>query len=164
MSYGSRTVFTVKQHLMFFATIRGLHGDDIERACDEALNLLHMHEKQNARAKDLSGGQKRLLNVALACIGNPDVIVLDEPTVGIDPSNRRQCYDLILKYRSGRTIIITTQHMHEAEILGDRIAIMTNGKLRVAGSCLPEETILHWLDPQHCVEENGNCSFTTYNE
>ncbi len=133
MSYDN---LTTKQHLKLFAGIRGLHGDDIERACDEALISLRMPEKQNTWASDLSCGQKRRLNIALACIGNPDAIVLDEPTVGIDPFSRRQCWDLILEYRSRRTIILTTHFMDEAEILGDRIAIMTNGKLRAAGSCL----------------------------
>ncbi len=119
-----------------FAGLRGLRGADIEKACSDALSSLRMPEKQDAWARNLSGGQKRRLNVAMACIGNPDAIILDEPTAGIDPFSRRQCWDLIHEYRPGRTIILTTHFMDEAEILGDRIAIMSTGKLRVAGSCL----------------------------
>ncbi len=127
---------TVKQHLELFAGIRGLRGATIDRACGEALSKLRMHEKRDAWSINLSGGQKRRLNIAMACIGDPDIIVLDEPTTGIDPFSRRQCWDLIQEYRPGRTIILSTHFMDEAEFLSDRVVIMSNGKRRVAGSCL----------------------------
>ncbi len=126
----------MKHHLAIFAGVRGLWGAALDRACDEALSNLRMHDKQNYPAAKLSGGQKRRLNIAMACIGEPGAILLDEPTAGIDPFSRKQCWDLIQKYRLGRTIILTTHFMDEAELLGDRIVIMSNGKRRVDGSLL----------------------------
>ncbi len=154
----------MKQHLELFAGIRGLRGADVERACSEALSSLRMPEKRDAWAKDLSGGQKRRLNIAMACIGDPDAIILDEPTAGIDPFSRRQCWDLIQEYRPGRTIILTTHFMDEAELLGDRVAIMSNGKLRVAGSCLflkKRFGVGYTLDVGLRRDENDQSEFAT---
>lgn len=80
-------------------------------------------------ARDLSGGQKRRLCIALAFIGDPQFIVLDEPTSGVDPSARRAIWNLISSRKLGRTILLCTHHMDEAEIVGDRIAILNQGSL-----------------------------------
>ncbi|NXO63339.1 ABCA1 protein, partial [Phainopepla nitens] len=84
----------------------------------------------------LAGGMQRKLSVALAFVGGSKVVILDEPTAGVDPYSRRGIWELLLKYRQGRTIILSTHHMDEADILGDRIAIISHGKLCCVGSSL----------------------------
>ena len=85
---------------------------------------------------NLSGGQKRKLSVAIALIGNSKIVMLDEPTSGMDTSARRKLWDMLKKYKQDRIIILTTHYMDEADILGDRIAIMAEGKVVCTGSSL----------------------------
>jgi ATP-binding cassette subfamily A (ABC1) protein 3 len=80
-------------------------------------------------AKTLSGGQKRKLSVAISMIGTSKIILLDEPTSGMDTSTRRRLWDMLKKNKAGKIIILTTHYMDEADILGDRIAIMAEGKV-----------------------------------
>jgi ATP-binding cassette subfamily A (ABC1) protein 3 len=87
-------------------------------------------------SKTLSGGQKRKLSVAIAMIGNSKVVMLDEPSSGMDTSARRRMWEMLKKYKAGRIIILTTHYMDEADILGDRIAIMAEGKVQCTGSSL----------------------------
>ena len=82
-------------------------------------------EKLNKASKTLSGGQKRKLSVAMALIGNSKVVFLDEPTSGMDPYSRRMIWNLLRNYRENRVIILTTHFMDEADLLGDRIGIMS---------------------------------------
>eukprot|EP00066_Takifugu_rubripes_P015800 XP_011605066.1 PREDICTED: ATP-binding cassette sub-family A member 1-like [Takifugu rubripes] len=79
---------------------------------------------------------QRKLSVAIAFVGGSKIVILDEPTAGVDPYARRGIWELLLKYKQGRTIILSTHHMDEADILGDRIAIISHGKLRCCGSSL----------------------------
>jgi ABC-2 type transport system ATP-binding protein len=92
---------------------------------------LALSEKANVRVSQLSGGMKRRLNVALAVIHNPDIVVLDEPSAGLDPQSRLLLWDFVrsLKNKEGKTIILTTHAMEEADALSDRIAIIDHGKL-----------------------------------
>jgi ATP-binding cassette, subfamily A (ABC1), member 3 len=85
-------------------------------------------------SKNLSGGMKRRLSVAMALIGDSKVIILDEPTSGLDPINRRGIWELIRKYKKDRTIILTTHFMEEADALSDCIAIMNHGEVKCCGS------------------------------
>jgi len=87
-------------------------------------------------AKSFSGGMKRRLSMAIACVGNPRVILLDEPTTGMDPKNRRDIWVLIQKMKKGRSVILTTHAMDEADILSDRIAVMSSGHLVCVGTSL----------------------------
>jgi ATP-binding cassette subfamily A (ABC1) protein 3 len=87
-------------------------------------------------ANTLSGGQKRKLSVAIALIGNSKIVILDEPTSGMDISARRKLWDMLKKYKQGRILILTTHYMDEADILGDRIAIMAEGEVQCIGSSL----------------------------
>jgi ATP-binding cassette subfamily A (ABC1) protein 3 len=87
-------------------------------------------------ACNLSGGNKRKLSVAIALIGNSKLVVLDEPTAGMDLSARRKLWNMLKKYKQGRIIILTTHYMDEADILGDRIGIMNEGELVCLGSPL----------------------------
>ena len=81
-----------------------------------------------------TGGQRRAVSTAIALVGGSKVVFLDEPTSGMDPFKRRQTWDLLLKHKVGRTIVLTTHFMDEADLLGDRIAIMAEGRLRTLGS------------------------------
>jgi ATP-binding cassette subfamily A (ABC1) protein 3 len=87
-------------------------------------------------AKDLSGGARRKLSVAIALIGGSKFVLLDEPTAGMDLSARRKLWNMLKNYKNNRTIILTTHYMDEADILGDRIGIMTDGQLICLGSSL----------------------------
>ena len=85
---------------------------------------------------NLSGGSKRKLSVAIALVGNSKLVVLDEPTAGMDLSARRKLWNMLKKYKEGRVIILTTHYMDEADILGDRVGIMNEGELVCLGSPL----------------------------
>jgi ABC-2 type transport system ATP-binding protein len=86
-------------------------------------------EHQDKMVKQLSGGMKRKLSLAMAIVTKPSVLILDEPTSGLDVESRRQIWDLIKSLKVGRSIIMSSQHLEEADELADRIAIMTKGKL-----------------------------------
>jgi ABC-2 type transport system ATP-binding protein len=100
------------------------------RQVDETLALVDLNEQADERASTLSGGQRRRLDVALALIGDPELIFLDEPTTGFDPSARRAAWDVIAGLRDlGKTVFLTTHYMEEAERLADRIAIIAAGEI-----------------------------------
>ena len=100
------------------------------------LKTLNLSEQTHLQAQFLSGGQRRKLSVGIALIGDSRVVILDEPTSGMDPEARRQIWDILQKARQGRTMLLTTHFMDEADYLGDRIAIMAKGKLVCSGSSL----------------------------
>lgn len=91
------------------------------------LKDIDLYEQRNQISKTLSGGQKRKLSVAIALIGDSKVVMLDEPTSGMDTSARRRLWEMLKKNKNGRIVILTTHYMDEADILGDRIAIMAEG-------------------------------------
>ena len=121
---------TVGEHLYFYARVRGIDKklikDDIERMLIDT----NLTAKRNEPVRSLSGGMRRRLSIAIAFIGNSKCVILDEPTAGVDPFARRSLWDLLSKFRKDRTIVLSTHHMDEAEILADRIAIMSQGKLQ----------------------------------
>jgi ABC-2 type transport system ATP-binding protein len=122
---------------------------DEGRSVDDAIGLVQLDEKRNARVGKLSGGQKQRLALACAIVGDPDLLFLDEPTTGLDPQSRRQLWDLITEFKAlGRTIILTTHYMDEAQILCDRIAIVDHGKVIALGT--PHELIAS-LGAEHVV-------------
>lgn len=98
------------------------------RNVDEVIHSVGLVEKENALIRNLSGGQRRRLDVALGIIGNPELLFLDEPTTGFDPEARRSFWGLIQTLRSdGTTIVLTTHYLDEAEALADRVAVINNG-------------------------------------
>ena len=124
---------TSKEHLMILGGIktgRFFSSDEVEAILND-VRLLHA---KNKVTNGYSGGMKRSLSVAISTIGNPRVIFLDEPTTGMDPSTRRYIWNLITRLKKERLVIITTHSMEEADVLGDKVAIMAKGKLRAVGS------------------------------
>jgi ABC-2 type transport system ATP-binding protein len=105
------------------------------RPLGEVLELVGLTEKANERIKSLSGGQRRRLDLALGIAGDPDLIFLDEPTTGFDPSARRRSWELVENLRSlGKTILLTTHYMDEAQHLADRVAVIGAGRILAEGS------------------------------
>lgn len=131
---------TVLEHMIFFSKIKGFDSKKTKEECKQelltAIEDVALLEKRHSFAKDLSGGMKRKLSVAIAFCGNSKVVFLDEPTSGMDPFARRFTWNVIRKYRENRVIVLTTHFMDEADLLGDRIAIMAEGQLRCVGSSL----------------------------
>ncbi|XP_052408200.1 phospholipid-transporting ATPase ABCA3 [Carassius gibelio] len=127
---------TVREHLLFFTQLKGYPRKKIPDEVDRILRILNLEDKRHARSKTLSGGMKRKLSIGIALIGDSKVVMLDEPTSGMDPSARRATWDLLQGEKRGRTILLTTHFMDEADLLGDRIAIMASGELQCCGSPL----------------------------
>ncbi len=124
--------FTVKQNIEFFASLYGLGNKVAKTETLWLIKWLKLTRFANRKAKFLSGGYKRLLNIACSLVNNPDIIFLDEPTVGLDPKMRQILWDKINELRdSGKTILLTTHYMDEAEELCDRVALMSFGKITV---------------------------------
>uniref|UniRef100_A0A7N6A5R9 ABC transporter domain-containing protein n=1 Tax=Anabas testudineus TaxID=64144 RepID=A0A7N6A5R9_ANATE len=127
---------TVEEHILFYSLLKGRTQAEAEREVEDMLVDLGLPHKRDDEAQNLSGGMQRKLSVAMAFVGGSKVVILDEPTSGVDPYSRRSIWDLLLKYRTGRTVILSTHHMDEADLLSDRIAIISKGQLHCCGSPL----------------------------
>ncbi|KAM3610350.1 uncharacterized protein V6R79_002902 [Siganus canaliculatus] len=127
---------SVEEHLWFYSRLKGMAEEDIRKEMDKMIVDLELSNKRHSLVQTLSGGMKRKLSVAIAFVGGSRAVILDEPTAGVDPYARRAIWDLILKYKQGRTILLSTHHMDEADLLGDRIAIISHGRLKCCGSPL----------------------------
>ncbi|XP_014062403.2 phospholipid-transporting ATPase ABCA1 [Salmo salar] len=127
---------TVEEHIYFYARLKGRSRDEVKTEMDQMIKDVGLPHKRKELAKNLSGGMQRKLSVAIAFVGGSNIVILDEPTAGVDPYARRGIWELLLKYKKGRTIILSTHHMDEADILGDRIAIISHGKMCCYGSSL----------------------------
>ncbi|CAG5129798.1 unnamed protein product [Candidula unifasciata] len=127
---------TVEEHMIFFGLLKGVPKADVIPQCTEMLTDMELFPKLKAKAKTLSGGMKRKLSVCIALIGNSKVVFLDEPTSGLDPNARRNIWTVLQKNRAGRTMVLSTHYMDEADLLGDRIAIMAEGIVKCCGSSL----------------------------
>jgi ATP-binding cassette subfamily A (ABC1) protein 3 len=126
---------TVKEHITFFSKLKGLKKQsEIDEQIRKYVTMLELTPKLNAQSKTLSGGMKRKLSVGIALCGNSKVVMCDEPTSGMDPAARRALWDVLIQEKKGRTILLTTHFMDEADVLGDRIAIMAEGELKTIGS------------------------------
>ncbi|XP_058064618.1 phospholipid-transporting ATPase ABCA3-like, partial [Anopheles bellator] len=125
---------TVEEHLKFFSRLKGVEKSAVPEEMDRYLNLLELTDKRRAQSHTLSGGMKRKLAVGMALCGGSKVVLLDEPTSGMDPSARRALWNLLQREKQNRTMLLSTHFMDEADVLGDRIAIMSEGKLKAVGS------------------------------
>ncbi|XP_027352542.1 ABC transporter A family member 2 isoform X2 [Abrus precatorius] len=125
-----------QEHLQLFATIKGLSPASIKSITQTSLAEVRLTDAAKVRAGSYSGGMKRRLSVAIALIGDPKLVILDEPTTGMDPITRRHVWDIIENAKRGRAIVLTTHSMEEADILSDRIGIMAKGRLRCIGTSI----------------------------
>uniref|UniRef100_A0A673LMV2 P-type phospholipid transporter n=1 Tax=Sinocyclocheilus rhinocerous TaxID=307959 RepID=A0A673LMV2_9TELE len=127
---------TVEEHILFYSLLKGCDRNEADKEVENMLEDLGLPHKRDEEAQNLSGGMQRKLSVAMAFVGGSKVVILDEPTSGVDPYSRRSIWDLLLKNRPGRTVILSTHHMDEADLLSDRVAIISKGKLHCSGSPL----------------------------
>ncbi|XP_039422071.1 phospholipid-transporting ATPase ABCA7 isoform X1 [Corvus cornix cornix] len=129
-------ILTVEEHVWFYGRLKGLSEQQVQEEMEQLLQDTGLAHKRREQTRNLSGGMQRKLSVAIAFVGGSRVVILDEPTAGVDPFSRRSIWELLLKYRKGRTIILSTHYMDEAELLGDRTAIISQGRLCCCGSPL----------------------------
>jgi len=120
---------TCLEQLQFMGQMYGLPSKTVKERAIELLNLLGLADKTHVRASNLSGGMKRRLNICLALIHDPEILILDEPEAGLDPQSRILVRDFIKTFSKLKTVILTTHNMDEAERLSDRVAIIDHGKL-----------------------------------
>lgn len=126
---------SAQKNVHFFASLYGLKGEQLENQVKEALELVGLYDRKYEKPKSFSGGMKRRLNIACAIAHKPQLIIMDEPTVGIDPQSRNHILESIktLK-RKGATVIYSTHYMEEVESISDRIIIMDDGKIIAEGT------------------------------
>jgi ABC-2 type transport system ATP-binding protein len=125
---------SVQENLQFYADIFGVHGTERQRRFDQVLSFAHMSDIPDRRAKQLSGGMQKKLGLACTLIHRPDVLLLDEPTAGVDPVSRREFWDLLTElHLQGTTIVVSTPYMDEAERC-NRIGLLFKGELIQCGT------------------------------
>lgn len=142
---------TCREQLKFVGQMYGLPGEEAVNRGDMLLTRLGLAEKRNKLAKTLSGGMKRRLNLALALVHNPEIVVLDEPEAGLDPQSRVLVREYIHELAGEHTIILTTHNMDEADRICDRVAIIDHGELLV---CDTPDALKHSLGEGDVLEIN----------
>lgn len=127
---------TARQNLEFFGRMYGLSGKGLTQRIDGMLDFMELSDRQSDRIETYSGGMKRRINIAAGLLHDPQVIYMDEPTVGIDPQSRRRILDTVkqLKEQRGMTVLYTTHLMEEAQELSDRVGIIDHGEIIALGS------------------------------
>lgn len=121
---------TVEEHVLFYARMKGIPAKREKEAVRASIEAVKLTNETNKRSKNLSGGQRRRLSIAISLVGETKVVFLDECTTGLDPDVRREIWTIILEAKKGRSIILTTHSMEEAEVLSNKIGIMAHGTLR----------------------------------
>ncbi len=126
---------TALENLYFFGEIYGLSAPERKERADEVLHFMGLYDRRKDNVKNFSGGMKRRINIAVAMIHHPQFLMLDEPTVGVDPQSRENIFDSIEKIRDqGTTVLYTTHYMEEAERLCNHIAIIDEGQIIALGT------------------------------
>ena len=125
---------TVKEHLLFYARLKGISLSQEQAVVKQAMSEVYLKKFADLKTKELSGGMKRRLSVAISLVGDPQVVFLDEPTTGLDPENRRQLWDILSQCKGKRALILTTHSMEEADVLCDRIGIINKGNMKCIGN------------------------------
>ncbi len=135
---------TALENLKFWGEIYGLGKKNLQKKCDNILKLVGLSERKNDLLRNYSGGMKRRINIAAGLLHDPKIILMDEPTVGVDPQSRNFIFEMIEELHSqNKTIIYTTHYMEEAERLCERIAIIDHGKIIAVGT---KEELYELLD------------------
>ena len=136
--------FTVKENLKFFGLMNGIKGQELKEKIEYLLKWLDLTKYAKKTVNELSGGYKRLTNIAISLLNDPDIIFMDEPTVGLDPKIRHMMWEKIEELKdNGKSICLTTHYLDEAEELCDSVGILFNGKLLVEGN------------PQNLINKHG---------
>ncbi len=127
---------SARRNLLFFGKLYGHYGADLNRRVDEVLEFIDLADRQKDKIATFSGGMKRRVNIGVGLLHKPDLIYMDEPTVGIDPQNRRRILDTVKQLRDeyGMTVLYTTHMMEEAQELSDRVAIIDHGEIIALGT------------------------------
>lgn len=126
---------SARENLVFWGKMHGLRGADLARRADKVLETIGLLDRQRGPISKFSGGMRRRLNVGVALLHRPKIVIMDEPTVGIDPQSRRRILDSVRELnRQGMTVLYTTHYMEEAQELSDHIAIMDQGRLVAIGT------------------------------
>ncbi|KXZ20741.1 ABC transporter ATP-binding protein [Bacillus nakamurai] len=153
---------SAEKNIRFFAGLYNLKGKELEKRVREALELVQLYDRKDDKPKTFSGGMKRRLNIACGIVHHPSLIIMDEPTVGIDPQSRNHILESIKTLKSnGATVIYSTHYMEEVEAISDRIIIMNEGKIIAQGT--KEELKQNTNDEitytfQLSINENLNCA------
>ncbi len=149
---------TARENLVFWGSMYGIPKAILQKRADNLLDLFELSERKNSAIKTFSGGMKRRINIAAAMLHQPDILLMDEPTVGVDPQSRNKIYDVLAKFsEDGITIIYTTHYMDEIEKLCNRIGIIDHGEI-IARGTLDELRKLTGAD-QHIIihfEKSGD--------
>ena len=125
---------SVEEHFEIFGKIRGMSRELIQERSARLITSLGLVGKERAKVSELSGGMKRKLSVALCFLGDPKFVILDEPTSGLDPLSRRHMWEILGKLREDRVMLLSTHYMDEAEVLGERIVILSEGSVKANGT------------------------------
>lgn len=125
---------TVREHILFFSRLKGLSSQAANEEVKKYVRLLELEPKIDVSSQTLSGGMKRKLSIGIALCGQSKVVFCDEPTSGMDAASRRSLWNVLIEEKKDRVIVLTTHFMDEADVLGDRIAIMAHGELKCFGS------------------------------
>eukprot|EP00177_Eucheuma_denticulatum_P004698 GFKZ01008528.1.p1 GENE.GFKZ01008528.1~~GFKZ01008528.1.p1 ORF type:complete len:907 (+),score=108.45 GFKZ01008528.1:107-2827(+) len=126
-------VLTVEEHLFFYGRVKNLAGSALKEAVQNSLNSVQLAFARKRQVRYLSGGMKRRLSVSIALIGDPEFIILDEPSTGLDLLAREHLWRSIQQSKEGKSVLLTTHSLEEAETLSDRVAIVSHGRLRCIG-------------------------------
>ena len=144
-----------EENLRFFGRVQGLSGRALAERVDWALSFSALEDRRRDRAGGLSGGMKRRLNLAAALVHDPELLMLDEPTAGVDPQSRNAILDRVVELRTlGRTVVYTTHYMEEASRICDRVAIVDHGRVLALGT-VADLISSHGGDPVLVVREGG---------
>lgn len=139
--------FTVEENLRIYASFFGLSGEQVTRRIESLLDFVSLTDRRKAKTDTLSGGMQRRLTIARALINSPELVVLDEPTTGLDPQARHVIWGRLSELKaSGKTLLLTTHYMEEAERLCDELVIMDHGNILAQGS--PRELIEQYVEPE----------------
>jgi lipooligosaccharide transport system ATP-binding protein len=152
--------FSVHKNLLVFARYFGIPAQEAAPRVKDLLDFMGLWERRNDGIRELSGGLKRRLVIARALVNDPELLILDEPTTGLDPQSRHQVWDRVRTLRKqGKTILLTTHYMDEAQTLCDRLVIMDHGKILVEGAPtelvhrrVGREVVEVWGYPQELVD------------
>lgn len=126
---------SARENLVFWGKMYGLRGAELKKRVDEVLNIIGLVDRQKGASGKFSGGMKRRLNIGIALLHKPQVVIMDEPTVGIDPQSRRNILDNVKELNAqGMTVLYTTHYMEEAQELSDHIAVMDHGEIIAYGT------------------------------